>query len=289
MIPYLEVGLPDAILGRDQQEIVERLKRHGCVVLRNRNTTPSDFEAITRLFARDFLAHQNPSRLSAGGDDRTQSVTPGRGPLPLHKERAYLPSPPELLFFYCAKPAATGGQTTVCDGVDLLRQLDPVERRFVEHTQLTWTTRFNIDYLAWKWHLPSPTSNADLAALVQRLSTTLADGEALAFRRADEDALIDFTTSCLSVSRFSGQPALATYLLFSGTSTNPTVTCADGSQVPATIVERIGGVADQLRESIDWREHDVGIIDNTRMMHGRAAFDDVGRQLLARMGAAAFS
>jgi alpha-ketoglutarate-dependent taurine dioxygenase len=51
---------------------------------------------------------------------------------PFHNDAAYVPSPPEIAFFYCEKPARAGGASTFLDAVDLIHYLSHYEPDLLE-------------------------------------------------------------------------------------------------------------------------------------------------------------
>jgi alpha-ketoglutarate-dependent taurine dioxygenase len=62
----------------------------------------------------------------------------------------------------------------------------------------------------------------------------------------------------------------------------------DGSQIPATAVDEFERLADAASYAIRWREGDVAVVDNSRVMHARGPVRDPARRILARACQASF-
>ena len=73
------------------------------------------------------------------GDSATSTVNKGQDAIPLHREGSYAPGCPDLLMLYCVRPSCHQGQTTVCDGVQLLESLPNSVRQFVGQARLKWS------------------------------------------------------------------------------------------------------------------------------------------------------
>ena len=95
---------------RRSRRVWTPLREHGAVLLRGAAFSAAAFEAATAPFAEYFRVHQDPTRRAYNPADTTQSVTAGEDAIGLHAERAYLPGRPELLFFCCVTPAASGAR-----------------------------------------------------------------------------------------------------------------------------------------------------------------------------------
>src|SRR5689334_10598339 len=106
------------------ESVRDVLRTRGALVLRGFEVDLPEFERFTKRFSRRFFAHGNPERTRIDEDDTTQEVQPGRCPIPLHLERGTTPFIPDLCWFYCATPTGAGGETTLCDGLQLYESLD---------------------------------------------------------------------------------------------------------------------------------------------------------------------
>jgi hypothetical protein len=59
----------------------------------------------------------------------------------------------------------------------------------------------------------------------------------------------------------------------------PRITFGDGREIPADLLDEMRGLTDELTRDIEWKNGDVVMIDNTRVMHGRRAITDPDRTI----------
>ena len=57
----------------------------------------------------------------------------------------------------------------------------------------------------------------------------------------------------------------------------------DGSRVPADVVSELAAILQRLVVPLAWQKHDLVMLDNTRILHGRNAFTDLNREICLRM------
>jgi alpha-ketoglutarate-dependent taurine dioxygenase len=65
--------------------------------------------------------------------------------------------------------------------------------------------------------------------------------------------------------------------------TSSVVRLEDGSKIPAEVVREIEAVSEACTVELPWWDGDLIMIDNTRVLHGRRAFNDQKRAILIRM------
>lgn len=256
----------------DQRELVQgTFAKTGAVLFRGFTLDVEGFEAVTRAFSERFVTNGAADRRTRGADGRTQTVTSGNGLVPPHAELAYTPFRPDTVWLYCTQPSANGGETFVCDGVEVWNTLDSRLRATFADRRLQYD--LGVQKLQWFQHfLPHARTVLDAAEALARfpgatVPSTGATGLHLVY-------------SCDPVpsTRFAGQLAFANSVL-----AEPKVTL-DG--VPLSEDERrelFRRVSAHLIRH-RWRAGDVLMIDNSRMMHGRSAFRDESRQVIVRLG-----
>ncbi|HSD48169.1 MAG TPA: TauD/TfdA family dioxygenase, partial [Pyrinomonadaceae bacterium] len=132
---------------REPGAVRAALEEHGAIVIRA-GSSVSDFEALSNELITPMVHHSTSTTVErdvVNKDGTTSTVNKGMDYIPLHREGSYAPGCPDLLMLYCVKPADTrgpnddGGQTTLCDGVELLNALAPGIRKFVENAILRWS------------------------------------------------------------------------------------------------------------------------------------------------------
>ena len=57
----------------------------------------------------------------------------------------------------------------------------------------------------------------------------------------------------------------------------------DGSRLPPELVKEVQSIQAELIIDLNWASGDFVLLDNSRTMHGRRAFQDIRREVLLRM------
>jgi alpha-ketoglutarate-dependent taurine dioxygenase len=258
----------------DRRELGLLYRRHGAVLLRGYASDVAAFGDFAAEFCPVAVHNESRNRVDLGRDGSIQSVNLGVQPFPLHPELSREPWKPDTCLFYCIVPPASGGATTVCDGIDIVRNL-PAD--LVSQMRLR-----RLKYLA----------PASPEQLVFWIGTTDPDDDILAsppescpyrFERVGTQLARAFTRPLLHEPMFSDELAFGNFLLFArylrGVRTYPLLD--DGTHVPDDWVEAVRRVSDSLTAPVDWKAGDLLILDNTRFMHGRTAVTDPDNRLIA--------
>ena len=208
------------------------------------------------------------------GTDRQRTF-----PLPLHADRAYLKSQPEIMWFLCARPAESGGQTTICDGVAVVPALSASTRRLFESKRLKYIRHYAED----QWKLLYRTNDLDqVRRFCEQNDLRLHVNE-------DRSVRTEFLAPAIRKTKWGGTRAFCNSLQIGiwqekhlGRSVN-FVRLEDNSEIPDEVLAEIDEVTESLTENIPWSSGDLAIVDNTRMLHGRRAFNDPAREVYVRM------
>ena len=269
----------------------DALKEHGAVVVRS-GATLSDFEALSDQLITPMVHHSTSTTVErdvVNADGTTSTVNKGMDYIPLHREGSYAPGCPDLLLLYCVKPADAGGQTTLCDGVELLDALPARTQKFVSDAILKWSWSATPE--RWRASLGVDSPAAALARL-KLMRTRLPSWENLE-AEFDGDVLKGvFQTLCVIPTRWGGHRSFCNSLLIyhyrQATEFYPKhhyiPVMGDGSPFPAGLLGEISELARERTHGTQWQANDILIFDNSRYMHGRTGFTDTGRQILVRMG-----
>lgn len=272
-------------------EVREALKEHGAIIVRA-GAGPGDFEALSNELITPMVHHSTSTTVErdvVNKDGTTSTVNKGMDYIPLHREGSYAPLCPDLLMLYCVRPSAEGGQTTLCDGVELLDALPADTRQFVSDAILRWSWSATPE--RWLAALGVDSKEAAIARL-NAMSTRLQSYEKLE-ATFEEDTLHGvFQTLCVIPTRWGGKRSFCNSLLIyhyrQATDFYPkhmyVPTMGDGSSFPSGILEEISGLARDKTHSTHWQANDILIFDNSRYLHGRTGFTDTRRQIFVRMG-----
>jgi Taurine catabolism dioxygenase TauD, TfdA family len=257
----------------DPDQIIAQL-RDTAVLVRGYPPGVETFNTFAKKFCAVSVFNESPNRLVLDGANNIQSVNLGTEPFPLHPELSREPWKPDLCFFHCIDAPQSGGETTYCDGVDLVRRLPAEVRTALENRSLLYVQ-------------PAPPT-----ILQYWLGTETPDDHMLAsppahcpyrFRRFDNGTVRYFSYPALHRTLLSGDLAFGNFLLFAryylGLDRIPLFD--DGSIVPDWLVEAIKGAADPITFAVPWQPGDILILDNSRFMHGRNAIIESGDRLIA--------
>lgn len=215
----------------------------------------------------------------------SQKVDAGTQAVGLHIENGNTPFPPSLVAFYSQKSALKGSQTTLCDGVSLYESLpNSLQKRFETPIKVTRT----LPETLWKAYVSNehPNLEAGQAVTEQHLDNVLnmIPGQS---GKLNEKGELDYSLQIAPLSRHNGKTAFANALL--GPSFNyqkPIYHHADGSLIKQSELDLLAQYAEAHTYELNWRDGDIIIIDNTRVMHGRRAIlgNPDERQLVIAMG-----
>jgi alpha-ketoglutarate-dependent taurine dioxygenase len=282
---------------REVGAVRDALKEHGAVVIRA-GASVKDFEELSNQLITPMVHHSTSTTVErdvVNADGTTSTVNKGMDYIPLHREGSYAPGCPDLLMLYCVKPADpngaadAGGQTTLCDGVELVNALPPKTRKFVEDAILRWTWSATPE--RWMAALGADSQEAALARL-NLLNTRLAPWEKLEANFEDDILHGVFQTLCVIPTKWGKRRSFCNSLLIyhyrQATDFYPkhmyVPTMGDGSPFPTDMLEEISDLANERTHSTRWQANDILIFDNSRYMHGRTGFTDTSRQIFVRMG-----
>jgi len=108
----------------------QKLLEYGFILLRGFNIgSYKDFENFARqISGRDLFNYAggaSPRTAVTSGGLYTSTEYPPEMRIPLHNELSYSTIFPHHLFFWCVKPADSGGETTLADSRKILKAIDP--------------------------------------------------------------------------------------------------------------------------------------------------------------------
>jgi alpha-ketoglutarate-dependent taurine dioxygenase len=288
-------------------EIVSLFKEHGALLFRNFAVDTKGFLDFTSRYCRDFSTYQgggfrwgsldrekidnNETLLSVTGS--TQSFG-----IPLHGEMYYMRHKPTLLWFYCEHPPLQAGETTLCDGKELYRQMSEDERAYFSEHRLKYVRHLTDD----EWRVTFQTEDLEgLREWCARNDSTLAEN-------ADGSVTIEYVCPAVCTERDGSESVFINNLLVIHSAEQairdgaaakaislPRNACPivvrleNDAEIPSTLVQQIERTANDLSLKVAWRAGDILMIDNTRILHGRKKCLDTARNIYVRMGEPAFA
>lgn len=270
----IEAAGPQNILDIDQTKIVDLYKRHGALLFRGFDADIAQFGRFSAQFCRTSVVNESPGRNVMDDTRNIHSVDGGTGAFPLHPELSREPWKPDVAFFACFGAPKVGGQTTICDGVQIVREMPVDIREGLKSRRLVYLKGVWPELLRFWLGTDAP----DDALLMSPPA-----GCPYSFRRLNGKIVRLFSRPALHLPMFSTEPAFGNFLLFArfnnGRIGFPMLD--DGRAVPDPWLWEINAIGDRLMVPIEWQTGDVLMIDNTRFMHGRTAIEDVAERQIA--------
>jgi len=276
---------------RDATAVRDALQEHGAVIVRA-EAGLGDFEALSDQLITPMVHHSTSTTVErdvVNADRTTSTVNKGMDYIPLHREGSYAPGCPDLLLLYCVNPADAGGQTNLCDGVELLEALPAKIQKFVTDAILKWS--WSAAPERWMATLGVNSKDAALTRL-ELIKSRLPAWEKLEAEFDGETLNGVFQTLCVIPTKWGGKRSFCNSLLIYHyrqatefyPKNNYVPSLGDGSPFPEDMLAEIAGEAEPRTRLTQWRANDILVFDNSRYMHGRTGFTDTNRKILVRMG-----
>ena len=278
--PYVQIDTqrPSTLIDIDPAQVTALIKAHGAILVRGTGADVDQFRQFARHFCPTSVFNESPGRSPIDDANNIHSVDAGTKAFSLHPELAREPWKPDAAFFACFSPPSAGGETTICDGVEIVRQMPDAVRRGLEGRRLFYVKPVWPELLEF-WLGTREPSEAQLASPPPSCP--------YAFRRLGGQIARIFSRPALHKPLFTDDLAFGNFLLFArfnnGNSAFPVLD--DGQPVPESWLQAIKATGDRLSCAIDWQAGDVLMLDNSRFMHGRnAIIDSAERQIATYFG-----
>ncbi|MGW6023319.1 TauD/TfdA family dioxygenase [Streptomyces sp. NPDC055099] len=266
---------PGALSGVEPKELLDLLAEAGFLLLRGFGADMASFTDLVQRTststtldpARDFYS------------EVAQKVDAGHAEVGLHTENGNSPFRSHLAWFFCEKAAASGSQTTVCDGYRVWDELaEPVRTAFLSQDIVYSRHVAEPQWRAMAHHLTGRPAEEIAVEELVGLAASMPGTEVTP--EADGGVRYSFRTPAAAPTLFGERISFANSIL--GPSFNyekPRITFADGQELSAELLAAVTETTGALTENLDWADGDVAVIDNTRVMHGRRAITDPRRTI----------
>jgi alpha-ketoglutarate-dependent taurine dioxygenase len=272
----------------DRDKVIDSFKSSSLLLFRGFDVDTEKFKAFTELFSNNFVSYVGGaySREMINGDKTLLSVTGGklRFGVPFHGEMYYRKQRPDILWFYCATPAVKDGETTVCDGIQVYKELSSSTQKLLTQQRLKYIRTYPAD--VWQ-----KIYQTDDLSVVEKACD---DNDMQLVVNPDESITTEYVSSAIQPSRCGNNKVFINNILpvveqeLKGGNSS-IVRFEDGSTLPEDIINEIKDVTDRLTYLVSWQKGDILMVDNTRLLHGRRSFSDDQRDIYVRLCNAAFS
>lgn len=271
------------------------LERHGALLFRGFAVTdPDALERFASVLVDDLFGENGEHpRAALGGNVYTPVFFPPEEKLLWHNENSFNDEGPARIWFCCARPADSGGETPLVDSRAVHRRLDPAVREEFTAKGVMYVRNYGTGLgLDWRDVLRTgDRAEAEARCARQglrhewhgdRLRTTAVRPAVLRHPRTGEWSWFNqaqhWHTACLSAEvRESLLSTMAPEELPRG------CRFGDGTEIPDEAMHEILRVYQELEVSFPWERGDVMLLDNILVAHARNPFRGE-RELLVAMG-----
>lgn len=268
----------------DTDAIRAEYARHGAVLVKGLGLDRAGFVAFTERFVPSFMEYvggANNDRGSAmSGSNTVLTVTGGNTlgqAIPLHGEMFYTTYRPATLFFCCQRPADADGETTICDGVALWNALPDDLRTLFETRKIRYRRIYKDD--AWQ-KVYKTDDLGEVRTLCEETGVEFVDHGDGTF----DTVHVDTAWADTSAGRaFINSMVVWASREYIAKLDDSQVRWEDGSPIDPKVLYAVHEVSEGLTENIAWEPGMVAIVDNRRVMHGRRAYEDSGRDIIMRL------
>ena len=263
-----------------------KLEEHGAIIFKDLPVkTAEDFDQFVSTFNYETFTYEeslsNAVRINKTDKVFTANEAPREVEIFLHHEMAQTPTYPKNIFFFCKSASETGGETPLCRSDQLYEALLKADKALVESFE-----KFGVIYnsimssedelisgqgRSWQKTLGVSSKN-DAEEKLSKLGYSW---------NWIEDDNLSVTTKTLQATKELGNgqksffnQVIAASLGWKKNSENQIVPVrfGNGEEIKESYIELINELAQSLTLLRSWQDHDILLIDNYRVMHGRKPF-----------------
>jgi alpha-ketoglutarate-dependent taurine dioxygenase len=273
-------------------EVLARLEESGAVLLRGFEAEPAGFAGVYDSLGCFPLAYRDghTPRSVVNGNIYTSTEYPAAETIELHSEMSYALNWPDLVMFFCQRPAVDGGETPIADNAMILRTLDPglakafrekgvlYRRTFTPGVGLGWQQAFGVsdrselERLLPELGLIGAWQQATLVVEARRPATLIDPRRKCEvwFNQAQSFHLSTLSPSLRRAIADLGEEAYPNHAYF-----------GDGSAIPDAAMGAVRAASTGAELLVRWKQADLLILDNLRVSHGRRPYRGERRLLAA--------
>lgn len=295
-VPRTDMDSVTDWVASERTRLVEDAEVHGAVLFRGFPlSTAQDFDAFIAAFQmRNFPYEEslsNAVRINRTERVFTANEAPAEVTICLHHEMAQTPVSPSRLFFFCEKPADSGGATPLCRSDILFERLSAQRPGFADDCRSKGLLYTNVmpaqddpkSGMGRSWQ--STLRAADRDEAENRLGSLgytweWLDGDCLRVTTPKLPAVLELPDGRHTF--FNQLIAAFTGWKDSRNDPSKAILFGDGSPLDPDDVDLATRIADELTFDIPWQCGDVALVDNRVTMHGRRTFDGT-RKVLASL------
>lgn len=266
--------------------ISSSLRKYGAILFQDfKGHSIAQFERLIAATSSAMMDYHDRSSPRSAVTENIYSSTdhPPEQTILLHNENSYSAAWPLKIYFHCAIPAVSGGETPIADCRKVLARIDPVVRDRFQQKQVMYVRNFG-DGIGLPWQIAFETTEK---AGVEKYCR----GNALDFQWLEGERLrIRGVRPAIAVHPRTGEQVWFNQAaLFHPSSLEPCVRAdllshfkeeelplnayyGDGAPIEAAALEVIHEAYTRETISFPWRAGDTLMLDNMLIAHGRRPF-----------------
>lgn len=246
----------------EQEYLESEFRRRGALLLRGFAFDVKTFGQFAERLCAASVFNESRNRTLIDAASNIQSVDLGTNPFPLHPELSREPWRPDVCLFACFEAPTRGGETTMSDGVEIVRRLPLAMVEQMLARSLLYRQPATHEALEYWLGTGSPDA--------QQLASP-PPGCPYSFAELNGRIVRYFSRPFLHKPMFHDEPAFGNFLLFArlalGVRNFPLLDL--GEIVPTEWVDVACDAAAPITYALQWQRGDILIVDNSRFMHGR--------------------
>ncbi len=275
------------IFSLNRQQVIDIFKSSGFLLFRGFPVDTEKFKTFTEWFGTGFMRYLGGAipRDTINGDQTLLAVTGSKlhFAVPLHGEMYYMKHKPSLVWFYCITPPVSDGETTICDGEELYKQLTENTQNLLSSKKLKYVRI----YPNGLWQKIYQTNDLDLVKSICQENNIN-----LTINQENNSITTESIRPAIFTSKYGNRKVFINNVLplLAGImgETKSFVRFEDDLEIPEQIHQELKTVSDRLTTLISWQKGDILMVDNTRLLHGRRAYADNQRNICVRLSDAIF-
>jgi Taurine catabolism dioxygenase TauD, TfdA family len=252
------------------EKIKELFKLSGLLIFKDFDVSCDHMQAFSKQFSSKFIGDTGRAIVDLN-NEFVRLVDPEMYAIDPHCEHAHTPYRVDALMFCCAVPALQGSETLFWDGVRVWEELSEELKQLFISKKLMFFNHYSVEQ--WRYFLGADASINDV-------KKALNEFEGVSYQiNKDGSISIKYRCSAVVKTRYGDEDAFANSLVNLYSSKGENVKFEDGSPIAKTVIDDIKKVMNRLTEVVEWQAGDLVMVDNSKFLHGRRAFNDNRRQI----------
>ena len=272
-----------------------RLAGPGAILFRGFRVREAEtFEQFVRCVSGELLEYRERSspRHRVTGNVYTSTDYPARETILLHNENSYQQVWPQKLFFYCATPSATGGETPLADVRRVLRRISTETRERFRERKVMYVRNYD-EGLGLDWREVFQTEDraaAERYCAAAGITAEWGDGDRLRTRqvaqavarhpRTGEEVWFNHA-AFFHVSRLDARVREALLEAVGAEYLPNNSFYGDGGAIEPSTLAEVAAAYDAEMIAFPWQAGDILMLDNMLVAHGRRPYTGARKILVA--------